>query len=345
MDATAAPSSEETNPVPSGKVWIVLFWIYLTYIALSIPFDLVHLLKDPVYNLPQLIGILSKLVLLIGAIGRRRWVRLFWPTITILSAVALLIMNQWMCRRQWYMTPIAVAPPVIVLWACTRKWFKDHMNRPGQVWLAPIGICGHILAIALSFLIPWFVLPDSPPIPAINIPAYNEAQSLPNEWIEVETCGYIVPVPATNSYAEEPNKDGTTFLRYVEKNGTNLVRFTTINGGKLASMYQITKPIMLTKSLNDYYREIFVKTHSFHARLFRFKSTHQYYSFYTRDNTDYLIELVETDTDTPLITVTLEDKQSENVYEIVLRALAPWPLEERIQLISRIRKAEPSHSE
>ena len=329
----------------SEKAGIALFYLYLLYDLLT-PF-LTSPVSDPFRFIKNPGNWLSFLVLL-GALFRKSWARKLWVTQTITGFIYILIYNYWSRPYSKVNSPVYIAWHVLwlaaIVWVYRTQWLARFLNRKGhKFWLRiGTGYCVLILTGLITIMTATYLWTGQHPVEKIKIPAFSQTTPLPTGWTETECFDYIIPVPAAEINQAAVEDEGNT-LRYKEMVDTNMVRLAMISTEITLPLHKALAPNFGTDTLAKYYSLLYEKRLSMPYTLETWTRYHMderslAVGFFSKNDTDMMVEFVEEPASQKhVVVVSLEHPTTGEYLQINLQQRKPWPREERIALVSRIR--------
>ena len=173
----------------------------------------------------------------------------------------------------------------------------------------------------------------------VLLPPFSLEESLPEGWRETEVFGYIIPVPAegTNDFTTYDNGDAAYSFKQFE--GTNITQLAWMTS--LEPTYKAFVDLAGLTTLKRHYKQSYVKRFSLlYAMSHLVKPADlSCVGFSSKNGLDLMYELWETQPRS-FASICLENPATKKYHELILGGRPQWCEEERLELISRIRKAE-----
>lgn len=290
------------------------------------------------------------ILILGGSFCRKQWTRTLWLLSNVFWFMYTVIFNLWARPHAEENSPAGIAYHLIwiavVIWVYRSRWLSNVLNRPGRKIWVRLGTGYYIFCLTAlcSVIIATYRWAGNHPIEKVSIPEFSPESQIPAGWTETECFGYVIPVPAkrTENFAIE---EGVDTYRFKEMDGTNFIRSVMMCSPSLP-VHKALDSVLGTSSLRTYYSQFYERRFSMPYTLntytlSRLKAGAPSVGFTSHNETDLMAELLGAQTrEWHTICISLEDRSTKEYHEINLQKQKPWPLKERLSLISRIRKAE-----
>jgi hypothetical protein len=331
------------------KIWV--FWLFITSlgalgVALSLWLPACVVITGWMPVLVALIVVLEWMLIrmpwLVGMFKRCDWARKLWLIRLVLSIPVPFIID-------WLMGPESIFPSLrdyIITYALIGCGIAISVSRPcrhymqsnaGSAWYTVAkGAYAVVAVLVLIAASGWFLGAKTSVSLVETPPAASMAVRLPQGWDTAEAAGFVIPVPVGSTNEIDTATDGGQFHVFREVRNGETSRYCAIR--KYEVPYRHMHPRFGLDSLRKDYRFRFhhPSPHAVRAQGGKWVRLAGFYSYFKFD----IMYIFNDRPGRHSAEIITEDADGSAFCELHIVSAAPLTTEERLGLVSRIRRVE-----